>query len=528
MNEIINVSSSQFSNHVLTHLYNLQESHIPYSAKQITNHKNNVFLQQFKLSNGKNNYTPRSILFELNGGYGSYWPFEFTEKKLNPLDLVKSSNNKIEIVETNNIIEKNIYQKNLDDGKLSDGKLVLNEQNTDYWSDYNKLIYKPKSLFELNNWNHQDVKNNETKEIGIHKNFQNLKFDTFNIGFDEFNQNLNFQDDIIDTFRIFLENCDLIQGINFFQQISNAWSGFSTNLLINLKDEFFNNGINNKYNIWTYGFIDLPPSNKKKLTEIKSIIELSKNSTLFFPLSLNNHSNSLITSNFNSNNYWHTSSIYSIFINSIWGLNNQLKNSVSMSQLENDLLRGYDGRNVVNEIKLNKFIDENNQSTPETLIQNVNIMDYYNQTTEPTQNGQSNSIDLSIPQSNNNGRKTKHFSKSIICPTSSPNYTESLINEFPKTKIYHNDFINEITQIDTFPNILNNDPICVEFNQSNSFKYELQEYKKIINRVKPGSTGGLFNDYSDKSELIEDISLLIEEYTIGYDDESDDDNDDDI
>ena len=54
--------------------------------------------------------------------------------------------------------------------------------NTKYWTDYNKLIYNPKSLTTVNNFVH----NENNYESGYHYNFNSLKYDSFNIGQEEF------------------------------------------------------------------------------------------------------------------------------------------------------------------------------------------------------------------------------------------------------------------------------------------------------------------------------------------------------
>ena len=47
----------------------------------------------------------------------------------------------------------------------------------------------------------------------------------------------------------------------------------------------------------------------------------------------------MLTDKYNSGSNWHQSSLYATFINSIWGLNNQLKNQISMTHLQNDIVK---------------------------------------------------------------------------------------------------------------------------------------------------------------------------------------------
>lgn len=491
MSEVINVSCSQLANHVTTHLYNVQESHIPYQKPKPGSQKydNHIFLNNFRV-NGMNNYSPRAILVDFLNGMGSYTPFEYTEKVPDPLLLVGYDSGRV--ISTEEKVAKNDFQRKLDNNETTQ-KSDLSISNTKYWSDYNKLIYKPLSTLPLSNWNW-----NPNLSTGTNRNFPNLKFSDFAIGKEEFERNQKFQEDMENNFRKMLENCDWCQGFNLFADLNSGWSGFSNEMLVQLKDEFFNNGTINKFNIWTHGFINSKQSGGaiNKLSQIKSIVELSKNSSLLFPLDSSNVLlSSIINTSFNANNYWHLSSVYATLINSIWGINCQLDRQVAMSQMENDLSRGCSRRNIVNEIKLSY------ERTP------LDAMDLYNNP------NLQDSIDLSLSHEPGN-----FMSRSIISSHKSPEeLKQSYTNEqFLSTVFYNNDSINQITNIDTFPDILtNNAPFTVEMAQTSSLKNQLKSYLIIVANCRLPQHMTIIDD---KAELIEDISVLQEEYTVGYDD----------
>lgn len=493
MSEVINLSLSQRANHLLAHLYNNQEAHLPYSKTATVDYDNSVFLSTSKNPNGTVNYSPRSLNYDLTRGYGSLGKYEYYESKADILG-------QYEVIQTGEKMDKNEYQKALDKGMNKSN--TLNVNNTKYWTDYNKLIYSPKSLNQLNNWEYKP------HDFGINRSFPNLKFDTFNKGKEEYHQ---YSEDSLENFRNTLEECDLIQGVNLISELDSAWGGFTNELLVDLKDEFFNNGINSKYNIWVHGLINhnLNPKLNQLYSRINSIIELSFNSTLFFPMNLNSSSECL-GSGYDETSEWHNSSIHAIFLNSIWGLNNQIKNPVKMSVIEDELLRGFDKRNIVNEIKIHK----NKQASNDFGMVDIDRASLYNLVDNIKIKDKPDSIDLSLSDSKN----SKYFAKSYIIPNDQ-SLAESLNKKenFP-INIYKNNRINDILNNDTFPNILEDKSVYSEFSSSNTLKNDLKFYREVIKRSRENEV------IEDKFELIEKISELIEEYTIGYD-ESDEEYD---
>lgn len=301
MGEVISLSYGQDSNHIITHLYNAQDAMIPYTADSIVHHDLQVFLSRFKASSSSStSYSPRALIYDLRNGLGSLNKYEYHES-IPQFDL-PTLNEKPP--------GKNEYQRKLDQG-VADGSL-LNTHNTTYWTDYNKLIYNPKSLNTLSNF--IQVPNSK----GHHYNFDKLKFEFFNNGQEEFKANNNENDDkLIEDFRYFLEKTDSLQGLQLFSNIDDAWGGFTSEMIVSLIDEHFNN--NNKMNLWIYGILDHSHGNtiRNKVSRIKTLVELTKQLSLIFPLDLNNlKQSSMLTEKFDETSWWHKSSIPAMFINS--------------------------------------------------------------------------------------------------------------------------------------------------------------------------------------------------------------------
>lgn len=515
MTEVINLSLSQKANHVVTHLYNNQESHIPYSKKSVVNYDNNVFLNTYK-SGGHTNYSPRALIYDLKGGFGSLNKYEYHESK--PKVDVSPG----QIINVGETVPKNQFQVKLDQGSIV-GNDLLNTSNTKYWSDYNKLIYSPRSLNSLTNYNY--VENGP----GVHKNFENLKFDNFRIGTQEFTNSPAESLEQLENFRFFLEKCDLFQGMNVVTDIDSAWGGYTNQLLVDLIDEYFNNGIsNNKYNMWTFGLMCGDDINTtQRVSRIKTLVELSKNSTIMFPINQKIPQNSLLSDSFDNQSNWHASAVSSMFINSLWGLNNQNNFKISMSIIEDNILRGFENRKVVNEIKINKI---DNLGTGMQDVSNAAINAYYGISEEPKVD---DFIALSIPAMKPMGKKSKRKPKSeyLIKNNVLPQHSlglRDILARVPETlNIYVHRNTKDIVEGDSFPSEILADGLSTkyytEFNVSTSFREELKSYRKLIDNVRPNHQQYM-DIIEDQGELVEDLSNMIEEYTAGYDesDELDD------
>ena len=137
---IITVSLSSPANHVTAQLFNAQESHLPYTKSAPRFHDYLAFLSTTKNKNGTTNYAPRALVYDLNGGFGGAPKYE--------VDPSTISN--VEVINTAPRVPKHAFQSKLDLG--IDNAQLLSVSNTKYWTDYNKLIYKPLSCVLLQDW----------------------------------------------------------------------------------------------------------------------------------------------------------------------------------------------------------------------------------------------------------------------------------------------------------------------------------------------------------------------------------------
>lgn len=556
MSEIFNLSFGQFANNTSTHLYNCQESEIPYTKSSAPpNHDLNTFLYKSLSSSsftggsgddndngsaggaggGSSSYYPRALVFDLRGGLGALGKYEYSEQIPSSLDMPifnkKSSLIPSQLPSASSAsssssssfpsslsspaprVEKNEYQRNLDQGKPTSG--LLNTRNTRYWSDYNKLIYNPKSIITIPNYQH--VHN----QPGSHYNFNNQKFATYDVGHAEFNNAL-LEDEIMESFRSWLERCDYLQGIQLGTSMSDAWGGFTTAMVESIQDEYFNN----KMNIWTFALLS-QNSNKKistiqKISEIKSFVELSKLLNLFFPIKPDYASTML--QNVEMESVWHTSSIQAIFINSIWGINNQFVNQVNMLRLQDSLLRGDETRKIVNEIKI---VSEADNASNTNQMMDVNLSNIQDWTAKllnlKSMQQKHEKIDLGLT-----GDCERYFSRNIITKQE----VDIKQEDVDITNMYQNLYIeNILTGGDTFPTEILKDgantKFHVEFNVHQGLRSFLKPYRVIIENIRNSSSSNNGGDkitqiVEDKDELLEDLTNTLTAYSSGY--ESDDDD----
>ncbi|CAK7916197.1 protein Dml1p [[Candida] anglica] len=549
MHETVTLSLSHSANHVTTHLYNNQESHISYRKGQSTGYDNTVYLAANPTYQGTINYNPRAILYELNGGSGALGKYEYYDPEIIGAKQQEQeeigNNNSIEIIKSPTKVEKNQYQIALDSGKVKGGLLTV--ENTKYWSDYNKLIYKPKSLNSLTNWNH-DPQN----DLGFNKHGKERKFDTFHIGSEEYKQGKdnNEDEDSIELFRSFLEECDLFQGMNILTEVDSAWGGFSNEYLTELKDEYFNNG-DSKYSFWIWGLYNCkkPMDFKLKNSRIKTTLELLKNSTLYFPIAdpnINLKNNTILNDKFDNKSLWHSSALKSLPIDSLWTITSRLDNPIGMSQIEDDLLRGYKSRNMVSEIKLVDPSSSDQTGANNVLASGIgNILIDTSSSSGSPYDLYANATAFSDSMVPKNEEKSvqytqplyekldgKYFAKTYIVPTE-VNADLELMN-VEQSKLQNRFPINEYKSVKssiatnyTFPDILNNQTSIVnEFGICSKPRALFKDYKKFLERSSRITSRAYSYDVDldDQSSLIEEANNMIEDYTYEWDDDEDEED----
>lgn len=299
MQEVINIGVSHRANHLLTQFYNCQEQSLEHTSENSNHSSVNgndpaVFLNPIVDKVSKTvSYTPRAILWDAKTGNGAlathqysnsgdYYYGENCEGPANPETPAEHVTRPVEIIKTHERVLPSEYQAALDSGTALP---QLDVQNTQYWSDYAKLIYSPSSLNNLQNWYHDPTQ----PSMPDFQNLHQTKFDSFEIGYQEFRD--NYATDFFDgCFRRQVEQCDNVEGFNLVTEVDNGWGGFSSALLLELRDEMPKKDVytwaSNQDDVLSLREPVLSTKSKFKslCNKIRSTLPLCYDSTLFFPL----------------------------------------------------------------------------------------------------------------------------------------------------------------------------------------------------------------------------------------------------
>lgn len=255
MKEIVNIGVSHRVCHVLAHYYNGLENLLVSGFKECSsNPQLGTFLHASVDSISHTvSYEPRSILLEARGGSGSsgrfqYWnsedyymPNQEGQKQASEQHNKGASvqeNSKLELI-TWPRVPQSEFQIALDNGlKLPE----LNPLNTKYWSDYGRMVYRPRSLLELREWHHDPTRPNLPDLYGL----KQQGFETYESGLESWSRDFEcglFEEGLHDE----LERCDTLQGLNVMTDIDSGWGGVSASLVSALRDEL------PKVNIYGWG-----------------------------------------------------------------------------------------------------------------------------------------------------------------------------------------------------------------------------------------------------------------------------------
>ncbi|PGH37018.1 hypothetical protein GX50_00001 [[Emmonsia] crescens] len=265
MHEIITLQLGQRSNYLATHFWNFQESYFTYSADEESPVDHDVHFRPGIGADGAETFTPRTIIYDLKGGFGTLQKYNALYGLEADPGLPRGLWDGNEVVQQQPAIPQTEYQKNLDLGlplpQLTAGSVR-------YWSDFNKVYYHPKSIVQLNEY-----------EL----NSQLMPFESWEIGEDLF-RSLDREHDIIDRdFRAFAEECDQMQGIQIFSGTDDAWGGFAARYVDRLRDEFGKKGI------WFWGLEDGARVQRQKqaianVNSAKSVNEISPQTSAYIPI----------------------------------------------------------------------------------------------------------------------------------------------------------------------------------------------------------------------------------------------------
>ncbi|KAG5942482.1 hypothetical protein E4U53_007246 [Claviceps sorghi] len=221
MREILTLQLGNLSNHAATHFWNAQESYFTYGEHEESTVDHNVHWRAGIGADGTETFLPRTVIYDLKGGFGAL-------RRINALYEAESASesaaaslwNKTPAIHKQQPLEPSAYQQSLDAGTQP---ARLTTSNVRYWSDYSRTYFHPKSAVQLYDYE-------------LHSSIR--PFESFSMGTELFSS-LNREQDIVDRdWRPFVEECDLMQGMQVFTSLDDAWGGFGSSYLQQLRDEY--------------------------------------------------------------------------------------------------------------------------------------------------------------------------------------------------------------------------------------------------------------------------------------------------
>lgn len=212
MHEILTIQCGKSANFIGTHFWNQQKLE---SNGVVAELEYDVLFSTGSTPSHGQSFTPRVLIYDQASNYGSMRRINelFEEPNVAPASVILSPSEEA--------IEKHPYQVKLEEDGVGDISLLSN-QSVRFWSDFNTQFYRPNSYLPIADSSYASQQNS---------------YEMFDLGRQAY-ATRNGRQDIMDTdVRPFLEECDLLQGINILSCFNDSWSGFTSEYVAELSQE---------------------------------------------------------------------------------------------------------------------------------------------------------------------------------------------------------------------------------------------------------------------------------------------------
>ncbi|ORZ01731.1 tubulin domain-domain-containing protein [Syncephalastrum racemosum] len=271
MREVITLQFGTLANYVGTHFWNTQEAYFTYGDEQTDTRsiEHDVLYRAGMTATGTETYTPRALVYDLKGGFGS----------LQKYNRLFNTNNESSVSSTwdqgtNTVVApqypKHAYQEHLDQLETDpNADHQIDDASIQTWSDYNRIYYHPRSMNTITTHHKEDTI---------------APFDTYTVGRQSY-EDFDREEETFDgAFRFFAEDCDNLQGFQVLTSIDDAFGGFTEGYLNALREEY------PKTPVLTFAIQQqqqqqlLSEQHKVLLNRALSMARLSEHSTTYIPL----------------------------------------------------------------------------------------------------------------------------------------------------------------------------------------------------------------------------------------------------
>ncbi|MCJ1379570.1 mtDNA inheritance, partitioning of the mitochondrial organelle [Xylographa soralifera] len=241
---------------------------------------------------------PRTVIYDLKGGFGSLKRFN----ELYELESEAQGRGGVwtgpTVISTAPPIHPSPYLASLSIDGIPARPSI---STVKYWSDFSHLFYHPRSIVQLNNYS-------------LGSSIQ--PFENYTSG-DELFDGLDKEHDLLDRdLRLWVEECDQMQGVQVFTGCDDAWGGFASRYVERLRDEY------GKVGIWVWGIDGGEGEGRKDKKLLKTtnaaraLHDLSMHASQYVPISnIPPHLPEYVSLNRLSE--WHTSALLATVIESV-------------------------------------------------------------------------------------------------------------------------------------------------------------------------------------------------------------------
>nr|XP_006001695.1 PREDICTED: protein misato homolog 1 [Latimeria chalumnae] len=385
--EVVTVQLGHYANFVGTHWWNLQDASFCYDLElknQCNEIRNDVLFREGLTQTGQQTYTPRLILMDVKGSLNTLkqdgclyddgkqdtaltWKGTVATHREEPVvknpflkdldhrELYGDGDFQMQTLRDGNT---GIPQVHVDNGLLELPRKVYRlETSVRVWSDFLRVHLHPRTISLIQQYNHDG----ETSRL-----------EAFGQGRSLFKEPA-FLDELEDRLHFYVEECDYLQGFQVLCDLQDGFSGVSSKVVEHLHDEYGRKGI------FTWGLTPtLQPKRSvakevyRLINTVLGIVQLSSQSSLFCPLSLNSNlgRQTLPPTSFPHVNYdaslnYHTSALLATALESMTLPYRLHSASVTMSQLAEALT--FSGRKVVTSWASVPFPMKDGDSLPDAL-----------------------------------------------------------------------------------------------------------------------------------------------------------------
>ncbi|QIW96372.1 hypothetical protein AMS68_001890 [Peltaster fructicola] len=298
MHEIITLQFGQQANYLGTHYWNTQESYFTYDTQEETPVDHDRSFRPGVGADGADTYTPRALIYDLKGAFGTLRrENELYQLQNQPDPVQQNAWGRDAFTIRLPPVSESPYQQALNAGTSLP---QLTSETVRFWSDYNHVYFHPRSLVQLNEY-----------EL----NSSLMPFEHHETGEDLFN-NLDREYDILDRdLRPFLEECDQLQGIQVLSSSTDAWGGFTSRYIERIADEL------GKGAYWLFTLEDNSPAPRQtaltRLADIaRTMASTSENLSLHVPLqSVPGATPAYL--HLDTKSLWHTSALQATIVETI-------------------------------------------------------------------------------------------------------------------------------------------------------------------------------------------------------------------